>query len=58
MEWKNHPITKLFLKLINERIEDMKEELTVSSERIEYRQGYIQAARDISGFKAEDDNAS
>jgi hypothetical protein len=46
------------LKLINERIEDMKDELTTTTERIEYRQGYIQACRDIAGFRAEDGNAS
>jgi len=49
LQWKNCDIGKAFFSSIQERIEDLKEELitTNSIEDVKYRQGAIMCAKDI-----------
>lgn len=47
MEWKVHPVTQEVLDTLQKRFEGMKDELAFTTERIEFKQGYINALNDF-----------
>jgi hypothetical protein len=55
-EWESNPVTRYFKKEVGQRVEDVKEELTsTDADGLKYRQGYVQALRDILEISFEEE---